>query len=39
MVVSKHQSCIKKSLEILPDKAVLKIAEGDLNGYVVIRVL
>ena len=33
-----NQSRVKKSLEILPDKAVLKIAGDDLNDYVVIRV-
>ena len=33
-----NQSRVKKSLEILPDKAVLEIAGDDLNDYVVIRV-
>ena len=33
-----NQSRVKKSLEILPDKAVLDIAGDDLNDYVVIRV-
>jgi hypothetical protein len=33
-----NQSRVKKSLEILPDKAVLEIAGDDLNDCVVIRV-
>jgi hypothetical protein len=33
-----NQSKVKKSLEVLPDKAVLEIANDDLNDYVVIRV-
>jgi hypothetical protein len=33
-----NQSRVKKSLEVLPDKAVLEIADDDLNDYVVIRV-
>jgi len=33
-----NQSRVKKSLEILPDKAVVEIAGDDLNDYVVIRV-
>jgi len=33
-----NQARVKKSLEVLPDKAVLEIAGDDLNDYVVIRV-
>jgi len=33
-----NQFRVKKSLEVLPDKAVLEIADDDLNDYVVIRV-
>lgn len=33
-----NQKRVKKSLEVLPDKAVLAIANDDLNDFVVIRV-
>ncbi len=33
-----NQAKVKKSLEVLPDKAVLEIADDDLNDYLVIRV-
>lgn len=33
-----NQARVKKSLEVLPDKAVLEIANDDLNDYVVIRI-
>jgi|SRR5437660_5085635 len=33
-----NQVRVKKSLEVLPDKAVLQIANDDLNDFVVIRV-
>jgi len=35
---AENQSRVKKSLEVLPDKAVLEIADDDLNDFVVIRV-
>jgi hypothetical protein len=33
-----NQTRVKKSLEVLPDKAVRGIADDDLNDYVVIRI-
>lgn len=33
-----NQAKVKKSLEVLPDKAVLEIANDDINDFVVIRV-
>ena len=33
-----NQARVKKSLEVLPDKAVREIANDDLNDYVVIRI-
>jgi hypothetical protein len=33
-----NQALVKKSLEVLPDKAVREIADDDLNDYVVMRV-
>lgn len=33
-----NQAKVKKSLEVLADKAVLEIADDDLNDYLVIRV-
>src|SRR5688572_7006935 len=33
-----NQAKVKKGLEVLPDKAVLEIAEDDLRNWVVVRV-
>jgi len=33
-----NQAAVRKSLEILPDKAVSELREGDLERYVVVRV-
>ena len=35
---AENQSRVKKSLEVLPDKAVLEIANDNLSDFVVIRV-
>lgn len=33
-----NQAAVRKALEILPDKAVNELREGDLERYVVVRV-
>jgi hypothetical protein len=33
-----NQAAVRKALEILPDKAVSELREGDLERYVVVRV-
>ena len=33
-----NQAAVRKALEILPDKAVTELREGDLERYVVVRV-
>lgn len=33
-----NQAAVRKALEILPDKAVTELQEGDLERYVVVRV-
>lgn len=35
---SGNQAAVRKALEILPDKAVRELREGDLERYVVVRV-
>jgi len=35
---AENQAAIRKALEILPDKAVRDLQEGDLERYVVVRV-
>jgi len=35
---SDNQAAVRKALEILPDKAVRQLREGDLERYVVVRV-
>jgi hypothetical protein len=33
-----NQAAVRKALEVLPDKAVTELREGDLERYVVVRV-
>ncbi len=33
-----NQARVKKSVEVLPDKAVLEVADDDLDDYVIVRV-
>jgi hypothetical protein len=35
---SENQEAVRQALEILPDKAVTELREGDLERYVVVRV-
>jgi hypothetical protein len=35
---AENQAAVRKALEILPDKAVRELREGDLERYVVVRV-